>query len=189
MKPRRLLAALALAFATLVAFALPAAAHTPVVLDESDQNPQVAPLALDGTDELVFFGSMPKAGAVRSYQMNLLAGQPLNLALAVVNKAPENTYPQYKMPVVFLVSPSGSVTTLAANQRTAVHNADFNVDLLILRRYAATAQSGTYSVIVVSAAPVRFVTSIGVESDVFHGLLRGSAASQEQVDNWYATKP
>jgi hypothetical protein len=189
MNPRRVLTALALAFATLVAFALPAAAHTPVVLDESDQNPLVAPLALDGTDELVFFGILPNAGAVRSYQMNLLAGQPLNLALAVVNKAPENTYPQHKMPIVYLISPSGSVTTIAPDQRTPVHNIDFNVDLLILRRYAATAQSGTYSVIVVGRSDARFVTSIGVESDVFHGLLRGEAANQGHVDTWYATAP
>jgi hypothetical protein len=189
MNLRRMLATVGTAVALLLAIAWPAAAHTPIVLDESDQNPYVAPLALDGTDECVFFGTLPKSGSVRSYQMNLLAGQPLNITLAVANLAPENTTPQNKMPYVVLIAPNGSVSRIYADQRTAVHNTDFNVDLLILRRYAATAMSGTYSVIVVGRAPARFVTGIGVESDVFHGLLRGQVATQAQVDQWYAKKP
>lgn len=189
MKPRRLLAVLAMAFATLVAFALPSAAHSPVILDESDQNPSVSPEAVDGTDDFTWFGVLPKKYAVRSFSLNLLAGQPLNVNLAIPDKAPENALSNSKLPRVLVVSPSGRLTLLEPNIRQPFLEPDHQLNLLVVNRYTATAESGKYTIFVSGNTPSRFVVGTGIEGPDFDGLLRGEIATDAQVQAWYNTAP
>src|SRR5262245_31320228 len=98
MKLKRMLTVLGVAIATIIGFSGVAAAHTPVMLDETDVLPWEAPLAVDGTNEILFLGVLPAKGAVRSFQLNLTAGQTLRANVYVPNQAPENTLATSKQP-------------------------------------------------------------------------------------------
>lgn len=189
MKLRRMLSVLGMALATILALAGPAAAHSPVILDESDQNPSVAPEAVDGTDDFTWFGVLPKKHAIRSFSINLLAGQPLNVALAIPDKAPENALPNSKLPRVLVVSPSGQPTLLEPNIRQPFLEPDHLLNLLVVNRYSATAESGRYTFFVSGNTPSRFVVGTGIEGPDFDGLLRGQIATDPQVQAWYNTAP
>jgi hypothetical protein len=189
MKVRRALAVGGMAVAAVVALAVPAAAHVPVVLDSTDVVPWKAPLVLDGTDPIALLGALPCAGAVRSAQLRLAAGQPLIVGYGIPDLAPENTVATSALPQVLIVAPNGSVTVVRPTTRTPFHNPDFNQDYLFLGSYQATAIAGTYSLLVTGGAAERFFVATGVESEEFHGISRGTVASDEQVAAWYATAP
>jgi hypothetical protein len=189
MKVGRTLTVTAGAIAATVALAIPASAHTPVLLDETDTVPSTAPLAIDGTDPFSFFGTLPCAGAVRSFQLTMQAGQSINVMILVPDLAPENLLATSKLPRVWLVAPNGTVKVLAPNQRTPLPIPEINQNYLILNNDTTTAVDGTYSVIVTGKAPSRFNITTGTESEEFHGLLRGEVATVEQLQEWYATAP
>lgn len=189
MRLRRMLTVSSMTLATVLALTAPAVAHTPVLLDETDKIPWVAPLAVDGTDDFTFFGALPRKGAVRSFQLALQAGQPLNATLAIPDLTPENTLAVADLPRVFLFAPNGSFTVLVPTARVPFRDPDLGLDLLILRSYSSTAVTGIYSVVVTGRAPNRFVVATGVESEAFHGILRGSVATEDQIRHWYATAP
>jgi hypothetical protein len=189
MRLRRLLTVGSTVLATVLALAAPASAHTPILLDESDQVPRVAPLIVDGTDGISIFGTIPRRGAVRSAQFALTAGQPVSVTVAIPNKAPENTLAVADLPKVVLVAPDNSLIVLEPQIRVPAHDPELNLDFLVLRGYHATAVAGTYSVLVTSRAPSRFVVLTGIESEAFHGIKRGSVATDDQILHWYATAP
>lgn len=189
MKFRRMLTVGATALATVLALAAPASAHTSVLLDASDQVPWVAPLAVDGTDGITFFGVLPRQGAVRSAQLALQAGQPVSVTLAIPDRAPENTLAISHLPQAVLIAPNGSVTVLNPTIRVPFREPELGLDLLFLRSYTNAAVSGTYSVVVTGRAPSRFAIATGIESEAFHGIRRGSVATDDQILNWYATAP
>lgn len=184
---RRLLTVGCATVAAVVAMATGAVAHQGVILDASDRLPWQAPLALDGTDEFAWFGKIPVKHDARSFQLKMLAGQQLHVRVVIPNKAPENTLATADLPRALVVAPNGTVTTLTPTIRTPIHTPDFGgLDLIVLRTHSATAQSGVYSVIVSSSAPGRFAIATGVESDEFHGMLRGRTATDQEVqDQWY----
>jgi hypothetical protein len=177
------------AVAAVLAFALPAAAHTPVILGPHDTAPWRAPLVIDGTDPIIFLGVLSHRDSVRSAQLTMQAGQQLNVALGVPNVAPENTLATQSLPRALLIAPDGTKTSLTATIRLAVHNGDLDQDYLILRIYSTTAIAGTYSIVVSGCEPSRFLIATGVESEAFHGILRGVAATSEQTAHWYSTAP
>lgn len=176
------------AIAAVLAAAVPAVAHEAVRLDESDVIPFVAPLAVDGTDAINFFGVLPHGGAVRSAQFNMQAGQQVNLALIVPDLAPENTLATRDLPRVYLWAPNGTITPLTATERVPF-TVGHGMNLLRLLSYTAPASSGTYSIITSGRAPARFMVSIGEEGSVFDGIERGTVATEEDLGNWYNTAP
>ncbi|WUH89167.1 hypothetical protein OG900_02815 [Streptomyces sp. NBC_00433] len=179
----------ATAMASVVAMALPAAAHTPVILTAQDQLPWVAPLVVDGTDPMGLYGSVSKAGEVRSAQLHFTAGQEVSIALVIPDEAPENTLTTAQLPTVTLIDPQLHVTQLTPALRVPITDEDSGNNFLLLLSYDATAVSGTYSVIVSSHAAERFALSTGIESEEFHGVLRATVATEDAVEDWYTTPP
>jgi hypothetical protein len=165
----------------------PALAHEPVLLDRTDVVPWVGPLLLDGTDPLNLIGTLPRAGAVRSAQFAMQAGQQVNVSLVIPDQAPENTLKASQLPRIFVISPTGDVTVVSATMRVPI--TPEGRSLLVLSTYSAPAEQGTYSLVVSGAAPSRFLVSMGQEGGTFGGIKRGGLASEEQFDEWYATAP
>lgn len=175
----------ATAMASVVAMALPAAAHTPVILTAQDRLPWVAPLVLQGTDPMGLYGSVGITGDVRSAQLHFNAGDEVSVALVIPDEAPENTLTKSQLPTVTLVDPQYHVTQITPELRVPI--SDDGNNFLILASYETTAVAGTYSVIVSAHAPERFALSTGIEDTGFHGLGRGTVADEDAVQEWYDT--
>jgi hypothetical protein len=175
--------------ATVVAVAIPASAHTPVMLDGTDTVPWTSPLALDGNDPISFFGVIPHAGADRSFQFHMTAGQTVSVSTLIPDLAPENTLSADQLPEVLLIAPDGTPALIKPTEHVAVPIPELNENYVLVDDYSAPAVTGTYSAIVVGDAPARFNVSIGTEGGDFHGLQRGSVATLPQIQAWYATAP
>lgn len=168
-----------------------AAVHLPVILDRGDVVPCRGPMSLDGTDEVVYLGLLPRPHAVRAMQVRMRAGETLNLEFFVPDQAPENTLAAGDLPTVRLIAPDRRVTVLTPNLRIPFTNPDNGQQYLFLRSYETTAVAGTYSVVVTGAAASRFAVAHGREGEPgsFDGILRGAVATSAQVERWYATAP
>lgn len=177
------------AMAAVVGIAVPASAHTPVMLTEQDRVPWVAPLVVDGTDPMGLYGSVNQAGDIRSAQLHFTAGQEVSIALLIPDEAPENTLTTAQLPTVTLIDPKLHVTQLTPALRVPISDEDSGNNFLLLLSYDATAVSGNYTVIVSSHAAERFALSTGIESEEFHGVLRAPVASEDEVEDWYTTPP
>jgi len=185
----RFLTGTALAVASVLATAVPALAHTAVELDSTDVVPTVAPLIVDGESPVALFGTLPKKNAVRSAQLHLTAGQTLKVGLAIPDQAPENTLTTAQLPRVVVVTPDYKVTEIKPTMRVPIATED-GLKLLLIGSYAAPATvTGDYSLIAVGQAPERFALSTGIEGKPFGGVLRGVVATDEDMDEWYATPP
>jgi hypothetical protein len=178
------------AVAAVMALAAPAQAHEPVLLDQTDVVPWTAPLIVDGTDPVATFGVLPRAHAVRSFQLDLRAGQRLVAEYLIPDLAPENALSTADLPRVAIFAPNCTITLLSPNIREPHANPDPPQNYLVLRRFDAPAVDGTYSIVVTGRAPARFIVATGDDSsEVFHGILRGSVATDEQLVRWYDTPP
>jgi hypothetical protein len=178
--------------AALIGTATPAAAvHQPVVLDRGDVIPCIAPLSRDGTDEVVYLGTLNRPHAVRALQMRMRAGETLNLEYFVPDLAPESTLAAGDLPKVYLIAPDRQVTVIEATFRFPFTNPDNGQKYLALASYETTAVAGTYSVLVTGPAKSRFAVAHGREGTAspFDGILRGRIATGAEVDRWYATAP
>jgi hypothetical protein len=163
-----------------------AVAHNPVLLDESDALPWVAPLAPDGTVSMAFYGELDRPWAFRSAQIRLHAGEQLNVELLIPDLAPENTLSRAQLPRLILIAPSGKVRVLAPRLREPFFEEFSQQNLLYLARYRATAEEGTYSLVVTGPSPSRFVAVSGDREIFGVPLERANYASLAQVQEWYA---
>lgn len=163
-----------------------ARAHNPVLLDEGDALPWVAPLAPDGTVSMAFYGELDRPWAFRSAQIRLHAGEQLNVELLIPDLAPENTLRRSQLPRLVLVSPDGDVRVLRARLREPFFEEFSQQKLLYLAKYRATAVEGTYSLIVTGPAPARFVAVSGDREIFGVPLERANYASLTQIQAWYA---
>lgn len=179
----------AVSAAAAITFAIPAAAHEPVLLDSCDALPQTGPLVPVGTDPIGFFGVLPHLGSDRAVQVTMQAGQTLNVGYGIPDLTPENTLAAGSLPIVLIIAPNGRTSFLQPDIRVALHNPDFNQDYLFLNNYSTTAVSGTYSIIMVGRAPERIFMATGVEDSGFHGIERGTLATDDQINEWYTTPP
>jgi hypothetical protein len=177
----------ATAMASLVAMALPAAAHTPVILTAQDRLPWVAPLVLQGTDPMGLYGTVDIPGDVRSAQLHFTAGEEVSIALVIPDEAPENTLAKSQLPTITLVDPHFHVTEITPELRVPITDDDSGNHFIVLASYETTAVTGTYSVIVSAHASERFAVSTGIEGTGFHGLARATAADEDAVEEWYET--
>ncbi|MFI1358248.1 hypothetical protein ACH4TV_32405 [Streptomyces sp. NPDC020898] len=174
---------------SLLAFTVPASAHAPVVLDACDTVPKTSPLIPVGTDPIAFFSVLPHAGAHRAAQFTMKAGEQLNVSYGIPDLAPENGLTTDRLPVVVLIAPDHSVTVLKPDIRVPQHNSHLNQDHLLLNNHSTTAVAGTYSLLAIGRAPSRILVGTGVEDSGFHGVLRGSLATVDQIQEWYSTPP
>ncbi|NUS17483.1 MAG: hypothetical protein HOY69_39840 [Streptomyces sp.] len=188
-KGMRKVAVAAASAAALVGFAVPASAHEPLVLDKCDILPQTGPLIPTGTDPMGIMGTLPQLGADRSFQLTMNAGDELSIGYGIPDLAPENTLATSSLPVALIIAPDGTPTLLQPNMRVPLYNDDFDQNYLFLNQYSTTAKAGTYSVVLIGRAPERVFVATGVEDSGFHGIERGSLATDAQVDAWYSTLP
>lgn len=186
---RRLPVIAGMAVALLISGAASAWAHTPVMLTNGDRVPWVGPLALDGADPIAFFGALPQPHQDRAFQFRMQAGEAITIINLIPDEIPENTLAAQDLPVVTLVTPDNKVVVIKPDVRVPIPIAELNENYIMLDFYTATAITGTYSVIVTGAAPARFNISIGTEGGGFHGIERGTVASDAQIETWYATPP
>lgn len=177
------------ALAASLGLALPASAHTPVMLDSTDVLPWISPLAQDGSDPIAFFGVLPNAGADRSFQFDMQAGQTVNITTLIPDLAPENQLSDALLPQVAVIDPNFNVTVLKPTMHLQVPIPELNENYVILNNYLAPAVPGRYSVVVYGLAPARFNISIGTEGGDFDGIERGSVGTIQQIQQWYATAP
>ncbi|WP_194912068.1 hypothetical protein [Catenulispora rubra] len=185
---RRVLMVGAAAGSLVVGTAVAAQAHTPVRLGCSDVVPWMSPEAVNGTNPVLFFGSLSHSWSVRSFQEHYNAGDPLILGLGIPDKAPENALATAALPTVYQVAPDGKVTQYAPNVRIPLHADETNQDYLMLNLTQGTAtETGVYSFIVAGGATERFFAGTGVEGGPFDGVLRGTVATIDQLDAWYNT--
>lgn len=175
--------------AAVLAIALPASAHTPVMLDETDVVPWEAPLAINGDDALSFYGTLPTAGAIRTYQFDSTADMPLKLSVFVPDQAPENQLSDAQLPRILLIAPNAQVTVISPTVREVVPIEEIGQQYLRVSEYEAPAVAGRYTVVVTGLAPSRFNVSSGYEGGPFHGIQRGEVATFQQVIDWYNTAP
>jgi hypothetical protein len=145
--------------------------------------PWQAPLLLDGRAPVGLFGDLPHAGAVRSAQLDFVAGQQVVLIYAIPNQAPETTLTKAQLPIVTLIAPNGRPTVLSPDIRDVEGPAPY--DLMFLNQYTAPAMTGRYSLVVTGLAPARFIISVGPESDLVPTIERGQFATMDQVNAWY----
>jgi hypothetical protein len=178
-----------MAAAAVIGLAVPASAHEPVLLDSCDVLPQTGPLIPVGTDPIGFFGVLPQLGSDRALQLTMKAGDQLNVGYGIPDQAPENTLATGDLPIVMIIAPDGTPTFLQPSIRVPLHNPDFDQDYLFLNNYATTAQAGTYSIVMLGRAPERIFMATGVEDSGFHGIERGSLATDQQLTDWYTTSP
>lgn len=187
---RRTLTIASATLTTVLMMASPAMAHVPVMLDQTDVLPWESPLAVDGTDMVGFLGTEPYAGAVRSAQFNIQAGQTIYLNYLTRGVAPEVNLPNDKLPVIFMIAPNGHIDVIEPVIRVAVGPPGF--ELLQLNDFSETAPAtGTYSLMIVGRAPARFSVALGAEREdaPFHGILRGTVATDAQIQAWFNTAP
>ncbi|MGI5519978.1 hypothetical protein ACQEUX_03380 [Micromonospora sp. CA-259024] len=175
--------------AAVLAIALPASAHTSIVLDETDVVPWLAPLSVDGNDPLSYYGTLPQAGAIRSYQFDSPGTMPLSFALLLPDQAPENTLPATQLPRILIVAPDGHVTVVSPTIREVVPIPEIGQQYLRVSKYDGPSIAGRYSVIVTGLAGARFNISTGHHGVSFHGIERGSVATTQQIIDWYSTAP
>jgi hypothetical protein len=186
-----MVATVAAAIVATIAAVIPASAHEPVQLDSGDVLPWKGPLLLDGQSPTMLFGTLPRAGAVRSAQLRLTAGQQLVVNLAIPDEAPENQLTAAQLPTVTIVAPDFKVTQVKATLRVPIKIGEENpLNALLLGSYSAPAIEGTYSIIVSDGrAAARFAVATGIEGLPFGGIERGTVATEEDVLNWYNTPP
>ena len=187
-RPLALIVALLTALTAVLAMAAPAGAHTPVHLDARDTVPWRGPLLLDGQSPTLLFGTLPRALATRSAQFTMQAGEEVDVSVIVPNLAPENQLDQSSLPIALLVAPDGTTTLLSGDSRIPI-TTESGMNLLLLKNYSAPAIAGTYSIVVTGLGAARFALSMGIEGLPFAGLERGSVATKQQVQHWYATPP
>lgn len=172
--------------ALVVSTGVAAQAHTPVQLSCTDVVPMMSPEGVNGTDPLLFFGSLSHPWSVRSFQLHFKAGDPLIFGLGIPDEAPENALATSALPKVYQVAPDGKVTEYDPTVRIPLHADETNQNYVMLNLSQGTAPvAGTYSFIIAGGATERFFVGTGVEGGPFDGLERGTVATIPQLDAWY----
>lgn len=185
----RLAAAAGAGMAAVIALVLPAQAHLPVVLTDANTAAALAhsPYVPDGSVSFAFYGWLDRAGDTRAVRIHLEAGQQFTTQLLIPDLTPENTLNRRQLPHLAIVDPRGHLQLLGDDQRTAFHEEFTNTDYLILAETARAAQAGTYALIVVGAAPSRFVAVSGEREQFSAAIENAHIGTVNDVQYWYQT--
>ena len=139
----------------------PASAHTPVILLESDTTPGAGPLLVDGTISFAVQASFMESGQKKAFRTVLKEGQELVVEYLIVDKKPENTFPNTKLPLLVITSPSGQVKTVELNERTDFYYPGLKTNFIYLARYKTTSEAGTYQFVLTSRERSSIVLGVG----------------------------
>jgi len=160
-------------FFILITNSLPAIAHQPVILLNTDTTPAKGPLLLDGTVSFAVRATFTKSGEKRAFRAAFKEGDTLILQYLILDKKPENSLKVSQLPQVSLISPKGKVTLLKINERTNFYEPFSKSNYLFLSRYQATADSGIYGISITSKSRAMVTIAIG-DREVAGEVIRGT---------------
>ena len=160
-------------FFILITNSLPAIAHQPVILLNTDTTPAKGPLLLDGTVSFAVRATFTKSGEKRAFRAAFKEGDTLILQYLILDKKPENSLKVSQFPQVSLISPKGKVTLLKINERTNFYEPFSKSNYLFLSRYQATADSGIYGISITSKSRAMVTIAIG-DREVAGEVIRGT---------------
>ena len=176
---KSLVAALVLAFSILPAGS--ANAHQPVFLLPTDTTPNAGPLLVDGTVSFAIRASFTKSGQKQAFRAALKEGDSLEIQYLIVDKKPENTLKNTKMPQLVVTSPTGKKLTMKFTERTKYFEKYSRTTYLYLGRYSAPAEAGIYQFVATSRARAAITIAVGdreVQGEVLRGPAPTPAAAQ-----------
>jgi hypothetical protein len=157
--------------------ALPAHAHQPVALLNSDTTPARGPLLDDGTVSFAVTASFKRAGERKGFRASFAAGDSVQVQYLIIDKRPNNQLKNKKLPTVVLTSPSGKRVTMRINERTKFFEPYGGTNYLYLSRFSAVAESGIYSFLITARAKSSITVAVG-DREVPGTVSRGAVAAK-----------
>jgi len=142
---------------------MPASAHQPVVLLDSDTTPAAGPLLVDGTVSFAIRAAFNKSGQKKAFRAALLEGDQLDVQYLIVDKKPENKLKNSKLPQLVITSPSGKRTVMKFTERTAFFEKWGRVNYLYLGRLSEVGEAGVYSFVATSRAKAEITIAVGAK--------------------------
>ena len=166
-------------------------AHDPLFLLPDQETPSQGPLLPDGTISFALYGEFLTEGETRGFQANFEDGDLFQLELLIPALDPEQLLQQDQLPFIRLTTPDGSEQTLYPSIRTRFDEPFTNTSYFTLIRERGTAQGGIYDVVIVSRAPARFTTAIGIKEQFGTPVQRAGerpssfAETSDRLGEWY----
>ena len=166
-------------------------AHDPLFLLPDQETPSQGPLLPDGTISFALYGEFLTEGETRGFQANFEDGDLLQLELLIPALDPEQSLQQDQLPFIRLTTPDGSEQKLYPSIRTRFDEPFTNTSYFTLIRERGTAQGGIYDVVIVSRAPARFTTAIGIKEQFGTPVQRAGerpssfAETSDRLGEWY----
>jgi hypothetical protein len=148
---------------------MPASAHQPVVLLNSDTTPAAGPLLVDGTVSFAVRAAFTKAGQKKAFRAAFQEGDQLDVQYLIVDKKPENKLKNSQLPLLVITSPSGEKTTIKFTERTPFYEPWGRTNYFYLARLSEVAEAGVYSFIVTARTKSAITLGVGareVEGEV-----------------------
>jgi hypothetical protein len=142
---------------------MPASAHQPVVLLDSDTTPAAGPLLVDGTVSFAIRAAFNKSGQKKAFRAQLQEGDQLDVQYLIVDKKPENKLKNSKLPQLVITSPSGKRTVMKFTERTAFFEKWGRVNYLYLGRLSEVGEAGVYSFVATSRAKAEITIAVGAK--------------------------
>jgi hypothetical protein len=140
---------------------VPANAHQPVPLLNSDTTAARGPLLVDGTVSFAVTASFNKAGERKGFRANFAAGDSVQVQYLIIDRRPENRLKNKKLPTVVVTSPSGKRLTMTINERTKFFEPYGGTNYLYLSRISAVAEPGIYSFLITARAKSSITVAVG----------------------------
>jgi len=151
---------------------MPASAHQPVVLLDSDSTPAAGPLLVDGTVSFAIRAAFNKSGQKKAFRAALLEGDQLDVQYLIVDKRPENKLKNSKLPQLVITSPSGKRTVMKFTERTEFYEPYGRTTYLYLGRLSEVGEAGVYSFVATARAKAEITIAVG-EKEIPGEVLRG----------------
>jgi hypothetical protein len=142
---------------------MPASAHQPVVLLDSDTTPAAGPLLVDGTVSFAIRAAFNKSGQKKAFRAALLEGDQLDVQYLIVDKKPENKLKNSKLPQLVITSPSGKRTVMKFTERTEFYEPYGRTTYLYLGRLSEVGEAGVYSFVATARAKAEITIAVGVK--------------------------
>ena len=142
---------------------MPASAHQPVVLLDSDTTPAAGPLLVDGTVSFAIRAAFNKSGQKKAFRAQRQEGDQLDVQYLIVDKKPENKLKNSKLPQLVITSPSGKRTVMKFTERTAFFEKWGRVNYLYLGRLSEVGEAGVYSFVATSRAKAEITIAVGAK--------------------------
>ena len=151
---------------------VPAAAHQPVVLLNSDTTPTAGPLLTDGTVSFAIRAAFNKAGQKKAFRAALEDGDQLDVQYLIVDKRPENKLKNSRLPQLVITSPSGKKTVMKFTERTEFYEPYGRTTYLYLGRLSEVGEAGVYSFVATARAKAEITIAVGTK-EIPGEVLRG----------------